>query len=185
MAACVRPGRIFISRLLNELRNCAHRGARPVTREMRKDMLWWRCFLVIYNGVSIIWMHQRMVPDEVLATDASSGGLGGYLVNDSYFHMRVPCRWLGVNIAYLELWAIIVALKVWGPRLKGIRFTVKCDNEAVVAVLSHGRSRDMFLQAGMWEVAWLLAIWECELRVVYLPSVENRVPDWLSRWSSQ
>ena len=185
VAACVRPGRIFISRLLNSLHGL-NLGQKwhPMNENVRKDLCWWKEFLPQYNGVSVAWMRQHPTPDELLSTDASSVGLAGYFTDKAYFRMRVPDKWLGVNIAYLELWAIIVSLKVWGVDLRGCRFTFQCDNEAVVNVLTYGRSRDLFLQAGMREVAYLLATHECEMKVVYIPTGLNKVADNLSRWVS-
>ena len=58
---------------------------------------------------------------------------------------------------------------------------MQCDNESVVSVLNFGRSRDLFLQAGMREVVYLLAVAPCELRVVHVSSRSNSVADWLSR----
>ena len=65
---------------------------------------------------------------------------------------------------------MILALKVWGTRFRGHRIVMNCDNEAVVQVLSHGKSRDKFLQGGMREVAYLLATHGMELRMKFIPS---------------
>ena len=75
-----------------------------------------------------------------------------------------------------------MALKVWGSRLGGHRVVMNCDNEAVVQVLTHGRSRDKFLQGGMRKVAYLLARNGMELHMRYIPSALNRLPDLLSRF---
>ena len=55
-----------------------------------------------------------------LATDASLNCIGGWLTDRSYFHYRLPSIWKGKNIAYLEMWGIIVAIKVWGSQLSGM-----------------------------------------------------------------
>ena len=46
------------------------------------------------------------------------------------------------KIVHLEMVNIILALRVFGPMWKGKKITIKCDNDAVVKVLSHGRARD-------------------------------------------
>ena len=70
-----------------------------------------------------------------------------------------------------------------GGMIGGYRIVVQCDNEAVVSVLSHGRSWNLFLQAGMCEVAYQLAVNKCELRVVHILSAKNQIADWLLRWT--
>ena len=184
VTSCVRPGWIFISQLLNCLRNTLGRGMLPIPQQVKLDILWWRKFLPQYNGVSIAWMRQLTYPDQVVVCDATPHAIGGYLTNLAYFRVRVPTQWARVNIAYLELWGVIFVLRVWGEHLCGKWVTINCDNSCIVDVLTHSRSRDLFLQGGMREVAYLLASSGCELRVKYIRSEDNRVPDWLSRWSN-
>ena len=69
--------------------------------------------------------------------------------------------------------------------MKGNRILMLCGNESVVSVLMYGRSRDLFLQAGMREVAYLQAVGEFEVKVQYLKSEENRIYDWLLRWGNR
>ncbi|MFA8342383.1 MAG: hypothetical protein ACEPO8_05370, partial [Rhodothermaceae bacterium] len=54
VTACVRPARIFMSTLLNTLRE--HRSSRvcPLTADNKADLRWWCHFLPFYNGVSVI-----------------------------------------------------------------------------------------------------------------------------------
>ena len=51
------------------------------------------------------------------------------------------------DINHLDAIAIIMALKLWGPCLKGLRFIMKCDNQTTVAVINAGRAHEPFLQA--------------------------------------
>ena len=156
-----------------------------VDGQLKKDVAWWRVFLPTYNGVSIAWMEQCPEPDHVISCDASPKGVGGYLTDLQYFALQVPPAWQGVNIAYLELWAIVFTLHAWGAAfLKGKRVVIKCDNKSVVAVLTNGHSRDLFLQAGMHKVAFLLAQVPCELKVVPVSTRENRMTDLLSHWTA-
>ena len=183
VAACVRPGRIFISRLLNVLRETPSHGSVPIQQQMMKDIEWWKVFMPLYNGVSVAWLEQSLTPDETASCDASGTGMGAYLTDKEFVIVRTPREWRGVNIAYMEMWGVILILKAWGQRLAGLRFTVECDNMSVVEVLSHGRAKDLFLQAGMREVAYLLAVHRCELRIIYVNTSRNKVADWLSRWT--
>ena len=50
----VRPGRVMVLRLRNELRQTTDTYQHPITAEMRKDLHWWQKFLCTYNGVSLM-----------------------------------------------------------------------------------------------------------------------------------
>ena len=55
VTACVKPGRTFMSRLLNSLRAFPSTRARlPVSGDMKADIAWWLDFLPIFNGTSLI-----------------------------------------------------------------------------------------------------------------------------------
>ena len=60
IAICVRPGRLFISRLLEYLRGLPKAGKVKVPGSVRKDLLWWRTFLRHYNDADISW-HERIL----------------------------------------------------------------------------------------------------------------------------
>ena len=51
VTACIRPGQIFMSRLLNRLRSLPSKPSRfPVTSDMLSDIDWWLTFLPHFNG---------------------------------------------------------------------------------------------------------------------------------------
>ena len=181
-AACVRPGRIFICRLLNVLCGFPRDTPLSIPSQLHKDVLWWKHFMKDYNGVSIMWPLQSDTPDEIIATDASGSGAGGILWGKEYFRVGFHGVWIGKNIAYLEMLAIIVALKLWGGFIAGRKIIIQCDNMAVVEVINRGRSRDLFLQASLRKICFLLAKCQGEIRCVHIRSELNEVPDMLSRW---
>ena len=68
----------------------------------------------LYKGVSILWLEQEREPDKLVATDATLEACGGYS-SKQYFHTRFPDHIKnGRNIAHLEMYAMIVGLKLWG-----------------------------------------------------------------------
>ena len=76
VAHCVKPARIFISRLLNWLRNIQNtENAQIVPDEIRKDLEWWRIFLPRFNGVSMMDLEEWSQPDQFAASDACLGFL--------------------------------------------------------------------------------------------------------------
>ena len=56
------------------------------------------------------------------------------------------------------------------------------DNEAVATILNTGASRDTFLQAALREIIMLAARGEFMIKVKHIRGIDNRIPDWLSRW---
>ena len=184
VASCVRPGRVFISRLLNLLRGMVRGVHYYIDFQTKKDIEWWKNFLPTYNGVSIMWLDQFLEPDFVVATDACKSGLGGVCGNE-YFHFKLRGDYLNYNIAYLEVLAVIMALKCWKNKLRGKSIVMKCDNMSVVQVINGGRSRDLVLQAAMREVIYLAAVGEFNVHLEHIMGVSNRVPDWLSRWHTR
>ena len=190
VAACVKPGRIFISRLLNWLRqinqNCTKHKDVDVPFEVKKDLSWWNRFLYDYNGISIMIYDDWSNPDGIFSTDACLTGIGGFC-DGIYFHKSFPDFVLnrGWNICILELIAIIVAVRLWNSQLKGKCIVVHCDNEAVCQVINTGRARCPVLQKGLRELCYWSAIAQCQIRGVHIPGTENRYADCLSRWDQK
>ena len=145
LAKCIKAGRIFLSRLIQWIRGMDRRHRYPVPLEARKDIAWWSRCAHEFNGVSIIWLIQEPNIDAIIATDVCLSGYGGTNQGE-YFRGRFPSHLKGANIAYLEILAVMVALKIWGNKLKGQYFWIHVDNEAVASVLNSGASRDINLQ---------------------------------------
>ena len=68
---CVRPGRIFISRLLSSLQTFPDRKLQRVSQEILEDLDWWERFLPGFSRTSILWLQDCLKIDKFLATDAS------------------------------------------------------------------------------------------------------------------
>ena len=85
-------------------------------------------------------------PGEVFTTDACLTDYGGICAR-YYFHTEFP-EFISIQRLYiysLELLTIVVALKLWGHLWRGLRLTVRCDNEVAVTVLNSSRCRNAFI----------------------------------------
>ena len=76
-ASCVRPGRVFTVRLLSDLRNAHKTGQFQITSEAKADLSWWRRFLAIYKGISMMPEEEWSGPGAIFTTDACLEGCGG------------------------------------------------------------------------------------------------------------
>jgi hypothetical protein len=77
VTACVKPGRIFMSRLLNKLRTFpTTRRTVLVSPEMTLDISWWVTFLPLFNGVSLIKPDVWSFEDLHFTTDSCLHGGG-------------------------------------------------------------------------------------------------------------
>ncbi|CAC5412969.1 DNASE1 [Mytilus coruscus] len=182
IASCVKPGRIFISRILNFLREfVSDDQCLELSEEFKRDIFWWSEFLLIFNGISILSLEVWTEPYQFFSCDACLSGCGG-ISSSQYSH----CAFLSfiteqnLHINSLELLTVIVCLKVWVRR--GKKICIYCDNAVSVQVINHGRSRSRFLQACLREIAFVCAINECEIKAIHLNGKDYRVSDLLSRW---
>ena len=181
VAKCVRAGRIFLSRLIQWIRTMDRCSHYSIPLEARKDIAWWARFICTYNGISLIWLIKKPGPDTVVQTDASKKGYGG-ICGNQYFRARFPKEVQGLNIAILEIWAVMVALKLWASQLAGKYFWVVVDNEAVAVVLNSGKSCDTELQNALREITLIAAQHQFVIKARHIAGINNRIPDWLSRW---
>ena len=183
IAKCCRHGRPFMSRILAALKGLKRSTHRIYLNSgFRKDVRWWQLMLPHFNGVSLIKHEPWSLPDALIASDACLVG-GGATFSDRFFTYTFPLdlKKATSNICHLEFITVLLALKVWGSSLNGVRFTVLCDNAATVSVMNTGRAQDAFLQECARELVFLACKFDFEIRAVHIAGAENRLPDWLSR----
>ena len=183
VSKCVRPGRLFVSRMLEFLRSMGERQEKQLSTEFKKDVNWWLKFLPLYDGVSMMVTEEWSTPDEVFASDACLIGSGGWC-QGQYFHSCFPqfIQAEKLHINCLELLTICVCVKLWGKQWRGKRILVQCDNQVSVEVLNSGRGRDPFMLSCLRELLYWAAQYEFEIRAVHIRGIDNRIPGMLSRW---
>ena len=185
VASCVKPGRIFISRMLKWLKVLYKQEQKQyiVPNYVKKDVLWWYKFMPLYNGVSMMLLEEWSDPDEIFSSDACLSGCGGFW-KGKYFHTLFPLSYTKqkYHINILEMISIIICTKLWGQFFRGKRIKVYCDNISVCQVINSGKARCEILQNCLRELAFIAAVNEFEIRAVHLDSKSNRIADLLSRW---
>ena len=137
---CVKPAHIFVSRMLELLRANYDKHTITLTSEFRCDLRWFDQFLVAYNGMS--YFNHKQVHGTI-ELDACLTGFGGCW-NSYVYHIPIERRHKILAMTQLEMLNILVALRIFGVHWKKQRSQVKCDNLAVVQVLTSGKTRDPF-----------------------------------------
>ena len=180
---CVRQSRVFLNRMLDTLRAMNQKSSIKLSESFQKDVKWWDMFMDEFNGVayfpSMVWSE----PDINFATDSCLLGCGG-LCGYEFFHSAYPSSILsqGLPIHCLEMLAVLIAVRFWGHHCTSGKIQIYCDNEPVVQVINSSKTKDVFMASCLRELWLEVSKYGFELRAVHLPGVENRVPDWLSRW---
>ena len=136
-----------------------------------------------FNGVAFIPSPVWLEPDVSFATDSCLEGCGG-ICEDQFFHSKFPSCILrqGLPIHKLEFLAVLIGVRIWGYKFRGLKLRIYCDNKAVVDVINSSKTKDAFMATCLRELWLVVSNNEFELQAVHLPGEENRVADWLSRW---
>ena len=177
VAKWIKYARFFLNRMLTLLRENYSVNRIKLNQEFHKDLKWFNTFLSVYNGVS--FFHYPYT--KVVHLDACTTGLGA--IHDvQVYALQLPKSWHNCNIAQLEMINILVALKVWHNQWAGQRIVIRCDNQAVVAVLTNGRSRDEVLAKYARNIFMWLSTCNIDMRVIHIAGKNNPIADLLSRW---
>ena len=95
------------------------------------------------------------------------------------YHLSIPLYFWEMKIAHLKMVNIFLAIKVFQEFWKGIHVLVKCDNQAVVAVLQSSQACDPFLAACARNIWFIAALNDIELQYVHVLGKHNRAADLL------
>ena len=182
VAKCVKPARLFVSRMLDTLCSAPNRGRFTVDDNIQRDLQWFGNFLPSYNGRNLMEYAGIDTTDLGLEVDACLTGVRGVFEHEFYhasIHSDIPlCQ---CHITHLEFRNILIAVKVWKHRFTGHHVRVNCDNMDSVYILNTGRSRDKFLLKCAREIWLLAARHDFNISAVHVSSQANAHADALSR----
>lgn len=177
----IRPGRRFVARIIEQIK--AQEFPLELDYEFRLDIHWWHEFMAQYNSVSLIQNATWSLPDQVLSSDACLQACGAYF-DGQYHHTIFPpdITAQGLDINCLELLALVVSVKLWASDLQRQRIVVAVDNASVSHAVSSGKSHSRFMQKLLRELWFLEANYSCSVKAIWIPGVDNKLADHLSRW---
>ena len=185
----VRSGRVFVSRIINELKGFSTQK-RKVSKQLKGDINWWINFMEIFDGITIMPPVRWDPPDMIFSTDSCLTSCGGwsYMGNNTgeAFHAKFP-NWIrkqqNIFINELELLALIIGIKKWIDEVENRNLLPYCDNQVCVDIVNKGKASNSFSQSCLREICYLMATKNACLKLIHLSTEENRISDSLSRWS--
>ncbi len=153
----------------------------PVSALLRRALTWWMCIAHLQTGIPF----PPPTPSLILTTDASKVGWGAHLLERHLSGLWSPHQ-AQYHINILELWAVHLALRQLGPRVKGRFILVRTDNMSVVAYLNkEGGTRSPSLCQQVIRLLTWCQERGIRLRGEHVPGVDNLVADALSRGGPQ
>ena len=160
----VKPVRAFINRILAMFRGASHKQKIYLNKDFHADIDWFLQFLPLFNGITFI--EKNVVDDtQSLFLDASLTGMGAVWRDRVH---ATPVREIPgfvLTIVHLEMFNVLLALRIWGQKWSHSSIRIFCDNYSLVQV-----------------VIWLhTAIYDINLVIEHIAGKENRIADTLSR----
>jgi hypothetical protein len=181
--AVVLPGRAFLRRMIDltiGVRKSFH--FIRITKPVLDDMLMWEEFLQHFNGRSLflssIWITS---PHLHLYTDASASLGFGAVFGSSWFFGEWDNAWRYQNITLLELYPILVSLKVWGQLFSNKCVLFHTDNQALVSVINNQTSKETKVMHLIRQLVLITLQHNILFQAVHIMGSRNCLADHLSR----
>ena len=129
-------GQAFLHRMIKVSKKaCYLHHCTKLNAEFQADIKWWLTYLPAWNGVSYLYGADWTSSIDVeLFTNASNKGFSCYFQGQccqgTFPKQAFKDQQMSIN--WHELYAVTMALALWGPHLKGKCLLLHCDNTSVV-----------------------------------------------------
>ena len=144
-SSTARSGRIFVSRLINELKtyNGDDQHRKRVSAETKQDIRWWHKFMESFDGITIMPPSNWRAPETVFSTDSCLTACGGWFENTA-FQCKFP-KWImdngNISINEKEMIAVLIAVRKWGNHIENLNILAYCDNQATCEIINRGQQK--------------------------------------------
>ena len=182
-AKVVRPGRIFLRRLI-DLSKTAKKLHHHITlnAEAKADINWWLELLPHWNGSGIFpnpnWVNAESMQ---LFTDASATLGYGCFFRNKWFYGPWPEKFMGRSIEWKEMFRIYAACYLRGHLWQGNRIIFNTDNETNVKIWSKQSTKCPELMDIVRRLFLISAHAQFQVKFVHTPGKLNPTADALSR----
>ena len=180
-AKVVKPGRMFLRRLINlstkvsQLHQVVH-----LDSEAKADIQWWAEFLSSWNGVEYFQAITVTSHSLKLFTDASSHGFGA-VYGSHWFSSPWSSQFIHQHINFLELFAIVSAVLTWGHEWFNQQIIIYTDNYCIVNVWRSGSCKNTDIMKLVRKLFLFAARGNINILMQHIPGVSNASADALSR----
>ena len=182
VSRAVRFSRIFVSRIISEVRKLSKQSEKStLSRDIRKDFLWWLKYLEDFSGVELI--PPITVSLAVLGDAYPQGGGSWNPVLAQYFSMRFP-EYLcsdDTPIHIKEFVIVLLCIRLWGQTWTGHRIVIYCDNDSVCDTCTYQKPKNLGMQQLLREFLY----WVCKFNfypvLQKIGTKENHIADFISR----
>ena len=183
-ARIIRPGKTFLRRLYEAIASLAkpHHHIR-LNAALRSDVGWWQAFIREWNGISLLSAICPSTPTTSITSDTSGSWGCGAFWDCFWFQLawdNFP-DYVNENIATKELLPIVIAAAIWGKHWYGEIVLCRCDNEAVVQVLSKRSCKSQSLMHLLRCLFFFEAHFSFHMIAIHIKGTTNELADDLSR----
>ena len=154
-----------------------------MNREARDDIHWWCELLMTQNRASFVPDPKRLYStDLMLFTDAARFKGMGAICGTRWFQSTWPPHLFNEDIDFLELFAIMVAARIWGHEWAGRRVVFCTDNKPITQIWQSGTTPSTNLMTIVRKLYLHAAISHFSISFKHIFSYHNAVADALSRF---
>ena len=183
----VTPGRAFLRRLIDltcKVTNQHH--FLRLNSEARLDIKAWQIFIENFNGKSVFLSDEWLSSDRICLYTDASGKLGyAAVLGSQWFTGSWTQSHEDYQIAIKELFPIVLALEIWGHKLKNHKILFLSDNIAVVEIINKQSSKDQVIMRLVRRLVLCALQFNIFFRAKHISGKSNVIPDRLSRFKFQ
>ena len=153
--------------------------------EFWDDVEWWLTYLPSWNRVSYLYdADLTNSPDVGLSTDTNNKGFGCYFQGQwcqgSFPQQAFKDQQMSIN--WHELYAVTMALALWGPQLKGKCLVFHCNNASVVHIMAKASTCSKTMMALVHTFILLSMQHNIQVHIQHITRVSNDIADALSHF---
>lgn len=183
----VVPGRAFLRRLIDLTCNIVNPNYYiTLGSEGKKDIEAWQLFINKFNGKSVFLQDQWVSACKLNMYSDASGSIGYAAVLGSQWFAE---KWLKqhqeYHITIKELFPIVLALEIWGKKLKDHKILFFSDNMAVVEIINKQSSKDKIIMRLVRRLVIAALTHNILFKAKHIAGKSNCIADHLSRFKFQ
>ena len=149
--------------------------------EAQADLAMWEGFLKSHNGKSIFLPQAESTSDSLHLFSDSSSKACAVVFGKDWFMVPFPVSWQKKNIAFLELYPIVLAVHVFSDMLSNSRICFHTDNEAISIVINKQSAKDSEIMKLVRPLVLCCMKYNIKFRSKHISGILNVLPDRLSR----